>query len=793
MEVVPSGSMFEGLMLGSPIPGAPDMEYTHLVEHLDHDYMLAIKKYTVYEDLEYPEGLLEKDSMRTPLLMLPSDHAGYVRIQHQDLSYLRADSFREECSRVFLADKFKNIHGQLISTTNSGPAVTIVTSEKEYGYRYAFDVVWCIRCTGWPSQAQEWAKRKRTGGWPSQQVLEHVLKDACHVVPVGPSGDIKKGLEWRLSFSKAEQTLIKSLTLIQKEIYVCFKNIAKNASEPKLCFSYCLKTIFLWSCEKIPQEHWHRKNFAKLLFYLIDQLIHHFTVADLPHFFIPENNLLTNTSKHCLLTAAKKLVHIRNNPIDNFLKYAKSKSKLIGKLWSFDDISEWNATQFETFIKISNLVLCILLNLQKCFKHSRDVLASYTNARGMTDTQVVQTAPMELINAFRQTHRLWKNTDVERILRCLAASLSACSNDECLPELVEVIISLAKLFEISDGVLYTQFLIGILTLIKFDKEEQIKLVFDSIFEQELSRKCYIIQSLLVNLQNEAISIATHQNDHDAAVLRFKLALFLAAAYMDQEKVIKPLCHCVLKEAYVFLEDKQYMKAMKTYEFILNYIADSDHSDEYIVSIAAGNYANLVHIFSYEETNKNSRAKMLQTANDYFDIASEIEINYFKKCGIAVEYANFMHTQDELDKAIRCLEVCVKMEDFESSVVYTQQDKRILENHLQSTVNALETLTILALLLAHYYLARCYMSSKNTSQSKHVLETLEKLADDPRLEEENKAMAFLLCAFGYLNLKNYTDARRVLKICKQTQTLSSCCDELLQNCTEGTNVTEYVSS
>ena len=70
------------------------------------------------------------------------------------------------------------------------------------------DNVPSILCKFWPTSAAEWKDRPCHYGWPSQRDREYIERFGCHVVPVGHPLSARKSLEWRMSFSIAERTLV---------------------------------------------------------------------------------------------------------------------------------------------------------------------------------------------------------------------------------------------------------------------------------------------------------------------------------------------------------------------------------------------------------------------------------------------------------------------------------------------------------------------------------------------------------------------------------------------------------
>ena len=100
----------------------------------------------------------------------------------------------------------------------------------------------------------------------------------------------------------AELILFETLKCYQRKCFIAFKALIKNSVyklENKLgedinLNTYCLKTIFLWTCETIPVDHWRTTNgWSKCLLRMIDQLYSCLETGKLPGYFIPDSNLLS--------------------------------------------------------------------------------------------------------------------------------------------------------------------------------------------------------------------------------------------------------------------------------------------------------------------------------------------------------------------------------------------------------------------------------------------------------------------------------------------------------------------
>ena len=90
------------------------------------------------------------------------------------------------------------------------------------------DNVPSIHCKFWPDIASKWVTRKRQYGWPTSSDITTIVAFGCHLVPIGyPHSDMKL-MEWRLSFSIAERTLVWSFNHVQMQCYAVMKIILKE-------------------------------------------------------------------------------------------------------------------------------------------------------------------------------------------------------------------------------------------------------------------------------------------------------------------------------------------------------------------------------------------------------------------------------------------------------------------------------------------------------------------------------------------------------------------------------------
>ena len=87
------------------------------------------------------------------------------------------------------------------------------------------DNVMSIHCPFWPDSTSEWQMRNRLFAWPSPSDIKSIVDFGFHLVPVGhPCSDMSM-MEWRISFSGAERTLVWSFNHAQIQCYAVMKII----------------------------------------------------------------------------------------------------------------------------------------------------------------------------------------------------------------------------------------------------------------------------------------------------------------------------------------------------------------------------------------------------------------------------------------------------------------------------------------------------------------------------------------------------------------------------------------
>ena len=161
------------------------------------------------------------------------------------------------------------------------------------------DNVLSIHCPFWPEEALEWHERPRPFGWPTPHDVSSIVNFGFHLVGIGHPHSRTRLLEWRLSFSLAERTLVWSFNHTQMQCYAVMKIILKEFIKKKcspqnqvLC-SYFIKTFLFWKYETKDLGFWQENNLMECIMYLLAEFHKCLHEGVIPHYFIPRFNLLS--------------------------------------------------------------------------------------------------------------------------------------------------------------------------------------------------------------------------------------------------------------------------------------------------------------------------------------------------------------------------------------------------------------------------------------------------------------------------------------------------------------------
>ena len=221
-----------------------------------------------------------------------------------------------------------------IATTTQGPSIEgwgPYMDRSQPGQ----DNVHSIHCSFWPDAASEWQSRKREHMWPSRCDIKTIVDFGFHLVPVGHPHSDTNMMEWRISFSVAERTLVWSFNHIQMQCYAVMKLILKEFINPhcsppcRVLCSYFIKTFLFWEYEEIDPSYWCKERFRECIMRLFSDFCECLRLRSLKHYFIPSFNLL---SVKMTDEAQKELMRIFDIIFQSDISIIKD-CKTLNKVW----------------------------------------------------------------------------------------------------------------------------------------------------------------------------------------------------------------------------------------------------------------------------------------------------------------------------------------------------------------------------------------------------------------------------------------------------------------------------
>ncbi|XP_065929585.1 uncharacterized protein [Magallana gigas] len=283
-RMMTSGSYREGFRFKSS-----DMDT--MVWYTNHKVITDLSQSSAY-DLSKHSIILMEDTDTPPgfvrLQLLTSPRDGEIEssvVPYNDGMYISCMRWRQI---MFTFCEYKNLN----NAKTHGPCANGFVGNIE------IDCALCIHCSYWSRLTCYWRKRCILHNWPQNHVFDDILRNGCHVVPVGHKiAADENELDWRLSFSQAEQKLVYSMNHTQFLCYGLLKIFLKEVinlkiEEPFLC-SYFVKTTVFWLIQ-IGNITWCPNNlldcFWKCFKYLL-QCVHR---GVFPNFFVPQNNMFAS-------------------------------------------------------------------------------------------------------------------------------------------------------------------------------------------------------------------------------------------------------------------------------------------------------------------------------------------------------------------------------------------------------------------------------------------------------------------------------------------------------------------
>jgi len=260
--------------------------------------------------------------------IIDSEFPGYVYLV---VSYLLTEITDDGTYNAAHCQHFYTAHSTCDRENRQGPALVFKNSDLKQSVMSCLlfsrsllscDLVYCVRCLSWPSQAADWPIRHRNYGWPDSATVDRVVSNGCDIVGVAHrlcrQDEWMRKYQWRLSFSRAEITLLNSWMPVQQIVFHMLRFFVKTESltditdstGSKILSNYNIKTLILWASEMKVRSWWiDELNVVGICVGLLHILADWLTVARCPHYFINNCNLFDSLdNSHLTHMMADKLL-----------------------------------------------------------------------------------------------------------------------------------------------------------------------------------------------------------------------------------------------------------------------------------------------------------------------------------------------------------------------------------------------------------------------------------------------------------------------------------------------------
>lgn len=172
-----------------------------------------------------------------------------------------------------------------------------------------------VECIGVPCYTfpfmHRWTKKRYD--FPSGEVISSIIEQGCTLIPKPHPKSTCPDLEWQFNFSIAEHLLFKSLSTSQRHGFLVLKLLLKNMVHHTPFKTKHLKSVFLMACEEMHVDVWET-NFSGCVLYVLSSLLSCLKANFLPHYFIPENNLIDSCREDEITTMCTIVEYIRLFP-----------------------------------------------------------------------------------------------------------------------------------------------------------------------------------------------------------------------------------------------------------------------------------------------------------------------------------------------------------------------------------------------------------------------------------------------------------------------------------------------
>nr|XP_022302105.1 uncharacterized protein LOC111110064 [Crassostrea virginica] len=337
-----------------------------------------------------------------------------------------------------------------------------------------YDLACCFACDFWPLSASSWIDRCHS--WPDREVLNEIVRNGCHFVPIGHPLGRHEQEEWRISFSLTEHKLVHSMNHCQFLTYGLLKIFLKEVIDKqsketnKLLCSYHMKTVIFWVIQQNAVPLWCPQNLLAGFWVCFKLLLKWVYEGVCPNFFIPENNLFlskvhSSAQRKLFLELnglyEKGLVCLLQSPsIKSYITNALYNPRL--SIWTNEDrmISECDHDK-ELFIEIYCNTSNYAQNLDHCIKYLHTIELIIGEPLTQYQVFMLQKTTAAILQSTAFTlHNMYNNTGLNKQMyiadRMSCHMLKLAAKFGCISDMMYIAMFYCKTFRYREALYITE-------------------------------------------------------------------------------------------------------------------------------------------------------------------------------------------------------------------------------------------------------------------------------------------------------------------------------------------------
>jgi len=248
---------------------------------------------------------------------IPGGRARWGNFLSRDGKFLSPEKLvRHFYELIQLAVRMSPQRRRISKIKQHGPAVTLTIDGK-----IDLDLVLSVEVSEWPSCAKGWGSTSRA--WPSTREVEQIkMKEPKFHLVAKPCPDKERTstdshLFWRISFSVAEKSLLKSASSDKKFYRIAKAIYSAKKSTLKPLTSFHFKNLFLHYRSEHPRAKHDDSNLGESVVRFFQNLIDRLERDSLRHFFVNRQSLLSEMSEAERMDVAGKLTRYLNELVQN--------------------------------------------------------------------------------------------------------------------------------------------------------------------------------------------------------------------------------------------------------------------------------------------------------------------------------------------------------------------------------------------------------------------------------------------------------------------------------------------